>query len=501
MSNCHVTRLSAVLALLLTATIPCVAVAQERQPIPDDAAQKAAFDLIAEVYKADFDAAKTPVQKFELATRLMQVGIATNVDIAGQFVLLRIARDIAAENGDLDTALDAIDQFDSRFECDRYSLQLDAASTAAKATKTPADHAALAATLVSVIDDAINSDRYDDAKVLAELALGCARQARDRIRTQQLAAKVKDIDEIQVESVKVQAALKVLAERPADPDSNFAVGRFLCLVKGDWQRGIPMLALGSDDDFKSAAVLELEDTPNALRIGDAWWSIAERVEGTPKTRAQGYAGKWYRKALRNLSGLNKTRVERIVASIPPEDDWIDLTAKIEVKRDTLAGTWAKTDDGLWVQRLDEYGAQLTVPYRLPRTYELEVSFTRKVGTNDLSVAFPVGRTHCMCMLSGWHGQASGLAVVDGVDIRSNATSVQPGTIRNNQKYELRISVDLKDNDRTAVIEIELNGKPYIAYNGPTESLTAAWGSQKPGMVQLCAFQCEVVFHSARVREK
>src|SRR5687768_1826049 len=81
-----------------------------RQPVPDDVSQKAAVKLVAEVYKADYDSANTPEQKAALAKRLLGEGVATKDDPAGKFVLLRIAKDIATQQGDLNTAFGAVDQ-------------------------------------------------------------------------------------------------------------------------------------------------------------------------------------------------------------------------------------------------------------------------------------------------------------------------------------------------------------------------------------------------------
>ena len=37
------------------------------------------------------------------------------------------------------------------------------------------------------------------------------------------------------------------------PEANLAVGKYLCLVKGDWEWGVLMLALGNDDAFSIVA--------------------------------------------------------------------------------------------------------------------------------------------------------------------------------------------------------------------------------------------------------
>lgn len=80
----------------------------------------------------------------------------------------------------------------------------------------------------------------------------------------------------------MEVAKAALDVTPTDPDNNFAVGKFLCLVKSDWKRGVTMLALGSNEEFKAIALIELEEKPNALNLGDGWWKISDGLDGRAK---------------------------------------------------------------------------------------------------------------------------------------------------------------------------------------------------------------------------
>src|SRR3954464_8230351 len=71
-----------------------------KEPVPEDAAQKQSAKIIADVYKSENAAAKTPEQKLDLAKKLFSVGLATKNDPTGKFVLIRIAKDLAAQQGD-----------------------------------------------------------------------------------------------------------------------------------------------------------------------------------------------------------------------------------------------------------------------------------------------------------------------------------------------------------------------------------------------------------------
>jgi formylglycine-generating enzyme required for sulfatase activity len=116
-----------------------------------------------------------------------------------------------------------------------------------------------------------------------------------------------------------QQARAKLEEQPTDPEANLAVGRYLCLSKGDWEKGIPMLALGSDPALKALAVRELEKTesPNAqVALADAWWDLAQGKTGPERESLLLRAGYWYQEAEASLtSELAKVKIRKRLEEI------------------------------------------------------------------------------------------------------------------------------------------------------------------------------------------
>ena len=192
-------------------------------------------------------------------------------------------------------------------------------------------------------------------------------------------------------------------------------------------------------------------------------------------------------------------------ALPKEPGWIDLLAMVDVGRDAVRGNWTRTRAGVVIRREGCLAAQLAIPSKFPKSYDLDVEFTRIEGDNDVSLTIPVGERHCLCILSGWHGEVSGLQVVDGKDIKDNVTSVRPGSVVNNRRHSLRISVELTESDQAAAVFVDFNGKRYITYQGPTAWLSVPnqdnWRTPPLGVAQLCAHESEVVFHSVRMRQK
>lgn len=287
-------------------------------PAPSDAAQKAAVAVIAEVYKPDYEKAKTPAEKIGLAKKLLNEGDATKDDLNVRFVLFRVARDIAAQQGDLATSCEAIARIDREYEADVFQQRLDAATTAVKALRADKDRRDVATLLQAFSADASEQDRYDVAGKFVALALTSAKERREADLIKMLTAQAREIETTAADFAAIQPALAKMRDNPTDQAANAAVGKFYCFAKRDWQRGVTMLALGNDELAKAAAVLELEEKPEPLKIGDGWWQVAESLEGSKQESVQRHAAEFYRRALPALSGLTKTRVERAIAALGEE---------------------------------------------------------------------------------------------------------------------------------------------------------------------------------------
>ena len=61
-----------------------------------------------------------------------------------------------------------------------------------------------------------------------------------------LAARTKEIEDLEKQFGKVKDAAVVLKAEPLDPEAPKAVGGFQCTVEGDWEKGLRMLALGNE---------------------------------------------------------------------------------------------------------------------------------------------------------------------------------------------------------------------------------------------------------------
>jgi len=266
-----------------------------------------------------FKQAKTSVEKTTLATDMMDAAGKVQAGSADQYVLLKIARDVAAGTGDAATALQAVERLLEQFDEPAAELIGDTLLTAAREATTSAQHKAVAEAALSIAGKLSDADQYETALRLGEAARSSAQRAKLYPLAKELTARIEEIRRQQLLSEDYRKVLNVLEDKPTDPAANLAAGRHLCFVKGNWDRGVPMLALGSDQALRAAAIKDLRGATSAeeqAAIGDAWWDLAETKQGEVRDTLRLRAGLWYRQAEPKLAeGLAALKVKQRLAEL------------------------------------------------------------------------------------------------------------------------------------------------------------------------------------------
>ena len=114
-----------------------------------EASQKAAGDL----YGDRFRSAKTLADKTAVAAEMIEAALKLQDGSADQYVLLKIAREIAAGAGDAATALRAAEKQAERFDVSAAKLKAETLLTAAREATTTAQHKAVAEAALPVVGD------------------------------------------------------------------------------------------------------------------------------------------------------------------------------------------------------------------------------------------------------------------------------------------------------------------------------------------------------------
>lgn len=164
----------------------------------------------------------------------------------------------------------------------------------------------------------MTADMFEEAEQVGKIAVATARKARDTKLIKKVVVRNKEIQGIAEAYEQAKAAKKTLDTNPGDPEANVAVGKYLCFVKGDWDKGLPMLASGSDEKLKALAVKELKGATGAdaeVAVGDGWWDLRDKEE-----RAKQRAVYWYKKALPGLTGLVKDKANSRLAAVAEEEN-------------------------------------------------------------------------------------------------------------------------------------------------------------------------------------
>jgi len=375
-------------------------------PVPSGEALKESTGLVTVVFKDDVAAAKSLPQKADLAKKMLASGIEEK-DIAGKYVMLQMARDMGIESGDAETVFGAIGEMDRTYMVDALKLNIEGAQAVSKNARTPEQRKALAQNAGRLLEQAIAIDRYDLARSMGELYQSTARLTNDVALQKEATAAAQRARELEGAYAAIKKSLDFLAVRLTDPEANFKVGRFLCLYKGDWARGLPMLSVGSDKTLAALAQAELAvpATPDEqVKVADAWWDTSLAASAVIKSNTQRHAGEMYAAALPKLSGLAKVRVEKrlkelegtaaapaaapVVASLKAEED---IASKIlsKVPKEFLP---TKDDAGLDLRTKSEGLMNWLRENKLSDQGGASASFVLDFKSVDVSVSSPMSST-------------------------------------------------------------------------------------------------------------
>lgn len=283
----------------------------EKDPVPDAEAQKEAEKKIKDAYKTEY-AKTSSADRKKFADKLLQTGLVTNDDPVARYVLLREAMDLAMKAGDADLALQAINEVDKEYAINAFDLKLAVLEKVVKLPSPPAtgkdvlaDHA------LAAVEEAVAADNYEVAAKFLTFAETAAKKTNTGALLKRVQERNKELAEQRKEFTRVLISVEALKKQADDPDANLVVGKYYCLVKGNWDKGLPYLALGKDAKLQAIAKKEAakpEDAATQVELGDSWWDLAEGQKGLAKVSLQRRAQHWYRLAIGDLMGFKKDQV-------------------------------------------------------------------------------------------------------------------------------------------------------------------------------------------------
>jgi S1-C subfamily serine protease len=290
--------------------------AVRREPVPSKEALAKAEKTIREQYKDDF-AKKKPADMLEVALKLQRHGAQVSDDPPRRFAFFQEGLTLAAASGDFLQALRIAEELATDFEVSMAELTAIIVEKATPNVRARDAGKSLAEESLGRVSEALAADDFDTADRLIKGGSIVAAKAQANSVMSAFTLRGKEVERLRKEFVQFLAAQTVLENDAKDAAASLTVGRHLCFVKGDWDKGLPLLIQGDDAALKSLAEKDTAgpETPNAqFELANAWHELAQRQETeVAKARLQGRALLWYQQALPGLVGINKSLAEKRLA--------------------------------------------------------------------------------------------------------------------------------------------------------------------------------------------
>jgi hypothetical protein len=480
----------------------------QKLPVPSVADQKKTEAEIRSLFREDF-AKKTRDGKRALAQKLLKEAADEKNSTVGRFVVLILSRDLAVEALDVPTLFSAIDQMARLYEVEKppltgaaftsssNALKIFCLNNAQKSASGPEDSSSLSEAYLRVAEDTLKDRLFDDALSAAQAAEKYARSSKAAAVADRSGQLVKEIPELKKED---EAFANIITTKVDDPAAKLVKGRYSLFVIGDEKAAIDNLLVCSDDGLKSVSRLESLKPASSeamLDVAEAWLTLAKKEESPlHKHRYQDRARGWFDEALKNAGGLLRAKIEKRLAEIGPTGAGsaggkkVDLLAMIDLKKDTVAGTW-KIDGKALVGSGGKAVNKLLIPYIPPDEYDLSIVAERKSGDEGVFVGMARGSTQWLLALDNYAGEGckSGLEYLDGRICKENATAVSGRQLPSSKKVAIDCRV------RKTGVRVSVDGKVIIDWQGDFAKLALSdvWKTTDSKSLFLGVYDCQVSF--------
>ena len=135
-------------------------------------------------------------EKQALAKKLIGRANGAKDDPASRFVTLRLAKDIATQANDGQTAFLAIDAMAETFHVDANAMKMAVLAKFAAAAQKPAQHKSIAEQALKLVDQAVSQDHFMIASQLGKLALAEAKRAPDKELVAHAEGQITEVAEL-----------------------------------------------------------------------------------------------------------------------------------------------------------------------------------------------------------------------------------------------------------------------------------------------------------------
>lgn len=432
-------------------------------PEPPADAQKETLRLLKQVFKDDY-ARREPAQVRDFARKLLEQGVATKDDLPSRFVMIREARDLAVAAGDAETVHRACLALEQSFTVDGPALKLAALGRVAAGAKDAESLRSLVRAYLATAEDAVRADALEAASSAAVRAEAAAKSVQDAVLAGRASEFRREIASIKEDWLKAKSG---------EPE---ATGRHLCFIKGDWKKGLPLLAAEGKGALKELAAKDsaapVESSAQA-EVAEGWWDLAQKEKSSwRKARMVARSRHWIDRALGAATGLAKLKLERrLEEAEATQAGYVNLLRLIDLKKDVVGGAWTLAE-GAYCSDATRF-CRLEIPYRPPPEYDLHAVFTRLGGGNDVNLLLNRNGISFSLILGGGGGVIVALGNCRGHWIDSPAN---PSARKLEQRFVVGRSVKVLVEVRRDRIGVFLDERPALEWKTDYSELSqnGAW---------------------------
>ena len=358
-------------------------------PIPDDSAQAEARAALREKYKKEYNSKQGPA-RLALAAHLILLGRDLSAKPIEQYAVFSEAGELAMRQGDCLLAFLAVDELAKRFEINASKKKAAVLGIATRRARTPAAEALMIESAVTEAEQSLAAGQFEAwPAALHQLEAAIPKKSPLIQALRERESRLNGLSELHAAR---DAAAKKLEAELNDTAANFELGRYYCLVKKDWDAGLPLLAKNGKGPLSTAAarvVSQPSETDAQVALANAWWELADAERDGPLgVLMQQAAAHWYEQAMPRLAGNDLDKVEqRLLDGTSPREP---NRQPFAVPLHGLAGSAfmlpAKFSGNVAAKEFATIGGKASLEYgrigSASYVHEFELTFTAPKGTLD-----------------------------------------------------------------------------------------------------------------------
>jgi formylglycine-generating enzyme required for sulfatase activity len=301
------------------ASLPSMPKSPRRHPLPAKQDLARSRRLLQDAF-ADQLKDRSMGGRRKLALALLDEAAKTVDNLPDKFALLSGTIQASKDAEALRLSFQAADRMGEDFEVDALSLKTDAALRMNLRGDSPAATAENVQAALELIDPLAAAEEYSTAIKILTLVRPLATGDAEVLAAAQ--KRAENIEALRAAHDRFAQQVEKLKTSPNDPAANTAAGSYLCFGRGDWETGLPLLAKGSDANFKQLAILELSRPAKAedvIGLADGWWGVSAKQLGAFQLQIRRHAASLYGPALDGATGIRRKLMEKRIAEAAAGD--------------------------------------------------------------------------------------------------------------------------------------------------------------------------------------